>query len=137
MMYRSPRSRRIQRISLLAAAFAFLLQALAWSAMPVYAGQADEGWVAICTSEGIKWIPLSQSGMAPAVPAPDDSAPALADHCDLCVFALGLGIVPAPASLAANVDKALGLHPPAFLHAFSSRMHVLQQPRAPPVSRFT
>ncbi len=64
------RHRKIQRLSLWSAAFAFLLQTLAWSAMPVAAAGTgtNDGWVVICTSDGFKRISLAEAGIQPDGP---------------------------------------------------------------------
>lgn len=132
-MRRLHRQSRKQRLSLFGLAFVFLLQTLAWSGMPVYASDATEGWVVVCTNEGIKRISLSEAGIKQDESPPSSPIPALAEHCDLCVFAQGLGMAPpAPALLSLSTTGLIEIRIPASDPGVSSNSYSPQQPRAPP-----
>lgn len=124
---------RKQRLGLWSTLFVFLLQSLAWSGMPVYAKDVDQDWVVVCTSEGIKRISLSASGVLVNDASQNEPVPTVIAHCDLCVFAKGLG-------MAFDTVQAQ----PGQAHVPTLRIHVPdrvvpdkpyrpQQPRAPPV----
>lgn len=124
-----------KRLGLWGVVFAFLLQMLAWSAMPVaVAGSdSDDDWVVICTSDGFKRISLSEAGFKQ-----DDSQHnpnVLVDHCDLCVFAHGLGMAPAPVQLFKHASAALILRSRSVDIVSSDKLHTPQQPRAPPAHK--
>lgn len=131
MTYGLQRLRRKHRLGLWATVLAFLLQTLAWSAMPVYAQNADDGWMVICTSDGPQRISLNELGILDG-PLKNAPLPTLVDHCDLCVFAKGLGMVPTPVQMLAShrCVPALRVHVPD--DAVSDKPHSPQQPRAPP-----
>lgn len=128
-----------KRLVLWGVMLAFLLQIQAWSAMPVAAAapDADDGWVVICTSDGFKRISLADAGMQSRSPTPGDTshntAPVLIDHCDLCVFAHGLGSAPA---LVAVFEDDIGVRvvrQRPVGQPVTGNSYFPQQPRAPPV----
>lgn len=117
---------------MLGVVFVFLLQMLAWSAMPVVAMglDADEGWVVICTSDGYKRIPLTEIGIADT--ASQQSPDIQAGHCDLCVFVHGLGMAPASVPWVEHVTVVLVLHQRIADNYLPGKLHAPHQPRAPP-----
>lgn len=127
----------MQRLSLYGVLFAFVVQILAWSVMPVSAKgiSSDDGWMVICTSDGFKRIALTKAGISPDPSHNNDSSPSvLVDHCDLCVFAHGLG--PGPAAVF-FVEAGAGTRIVRLRNADNvvlGKSHTPQQPRAPPVS---
>ncbi|HLR78380.1 MAG TPA: DUF2946 family protein [Burkholderiaceae bacterium] len=127
-------SRRTQRLGLLVAAFAFVLQNLAWSLMPAYAADVEAGWITICTSDGIKRIPLSELGVHAADASQEPAPHVLTDHCDLCVFAHGLGMPGPEASLPVVAGHMRLLRLPVASQNPGHDIHSAHQPRAPPVS---
>jgi len=122
-----------QRIGMLGVVFVFLLQTLAWSAMPVFATGDGDTWVTICSSEGFQRVSLRNSDF-PAQPSSSDSSrPASVNYCYLCVFAQGLGTGFEQAQVrtrraVVSVAKATFVETPA-----PEAFHTPNQPRAPPV----
>lgn len=137
MKVRSYRLRSMQRLSAYGALIALVVQILAWSAMPVSAKDvlSDDGWVVICTAEGVKRIPLTQIGISPNTSQGEKQPPSvLADHCDLCIFAQSLGSGPGPIAVPEEFNSIRIACPRAPDRVVSGKPHSLQQPRAPPVS---
>ena len=110
----------------------FVMQTFAWSAMPIFVQGVEDDWVIVCTSQGFKRIALSRDT---SVPGRDDApAPLSSDtHCDLCVFAQGLGTGSAQV-LSFDLNS-----PPALVQAYENifpitrDIHSCCLPRAPPV----
>lgn len=123
---------RKQRLGLWSTLFVFVLQSLAWSGMPVYATNADQQWVVVCTSEGIKRISLSDTGITAGDPTQNAPSPALVIHCDLCVFAKGLGTNSDLILLPETHARGPTSRNPVPDHDISSKPYTPQQPRAPP-----
>lgn len=123
---------RKQRLGLWSTLFVFLLQSLAWSGMPVHATNVDQGWVVVCTSEGIKRVALTATGIAAGDSPQNDPLPTLAIHCDLCVFAKGLGttsdVIPLLETYARGPLSRIHIHE----QGIPSKPYTPQQPRAPP-----
>lgn len=138
MIFRPSRQRTMQRLSLCGMLVAFVVQILAWSVMPVAAQgvSTSDGWMVICTGDGFKRISLTEAGISPDSSHNDTYPPSvLVEHCDLCVFAHGLGLGPAAVF---SVEPGTGtrvVRLPAADSAVLDKSHGPQQPRAPPVSR--
>lgn len=134
-LYRPLRTR--QRLSLCGMLFAFVVQILAWSAMPVFAKgvSSDEGWIVICTAEGFVRIPLVEIGIDSAPSHSDKlSLQGLVEHCDLCAFAHGLGLGPSSVVFLEHINAVRVGHVRAPDSVASDKPYTPQQPRAPPLS---
>lgn len=136
MANRLDRYRKTRRVGVVAAMLAFLLQTVAWSLMPVHAAQVKEGWVTLCTTNGIQRIPLSELGVQPLNNAPKSGTSALGNHCDLCVFANGLGTLPTVKTPLVQTHAFVVLRLAHPDQPWSQVSHAPHQPRAPPVSGF-
>lgn len=125
---------RLQRAAALAAALTLLLQAIAWSGMVSIQTQPDLARIAVCTRDGIRWIAVSGSDAAAESGPAGWPAAVPGNHCDLCVFAAGLGQVPARLSLFWRAGFWSILQPDPVLPLPFVAVRGPQQPRAPPCS---
>lgn len=105
-----------------------LSRALAFSGSGNSNGNAD--WAAICTPQGMQWLPSAATPADAGVPAQTLAL----DPCGFCALA-GAGAAPPPVlahilhlPLRSAAPPALFLHARHALHAWASA-----QPRAPPV----
>lgn len=124
--------------SLMAGAFALLLQLVAWAAMPallppVDAADNDGTRIVICTPDGYKTIVLDEQGLPVDAGLNDDATLAsYGGSCPLCPLIAGLA-VPTPFLLAAPI--AIGRHGPEILpgaHIAAGWFLSSLQARAPP-----
>ena len=119
-------------ISSWAVLFALLLGCVAPTLMRAMPSGDGEGWRAICSSVGVRWI--DPTGAAPlGKTAPVPNPPHRGEHCPWCsLHTMALGLPPAPLSLLpllslGHAVPMLFLAAPHTLHAWSKA-----QPRAPP-----
>ena len=125
---------RKQRLGLWATVFVFLLQSLAWSGMPVYAKNAGQDWIEVCTRDGIKRISLpAAAGVFAGGALKEAPAPSLGDHCDLCVVAKGLGRATDAVQVLEGHTRIPASRIHTSDHGVPDKPHSPQQPRAPPV----
>ena len=114
------------------AIFALLLGCVAPTLTRAMPSGAGDGWRAICSSVGIRWVdPTGAATVGKSAPAP--SPQQMGEHCPWCslhTMALGLPPAPLPALpllLLGHAVPQLFRAAPHTLHAWSSA-----QPRAPP-----
>jgi hypothetical protein len=117
-------------IAVLAIGSAVLLPTL--TQLLAAAGADQLRHVAVCTSDGVRWVSLSADGTAEDVPAPGGEF-GHTDHCPVCRVHGDAPPLPAAdprtvlATAATHAVPALFLHAPHTLHVWRSA-----HPRGPP-----
>jgi len=127
----------MRRFGSVAVALVFLLQSFAVASMPMMRLSTNEDMVVICTSTGMKTVPLSQF-LSAAVHQDADEAQAAPDAmssdgmCPLCLLAHQVAIVPALDYLCATDLNTHAPQAPPVDAAILSTFYRAQQARAPP-----
>ncbi len=107
----------------------FLLQTLAWARMPPAAAISAD-------AQALLWSLCTAHGLAQHEPRIGDTSPAVPTampHCDLCVFAQGLGTAPPVVLQDRAIRRLRRAAPPRHAHAATPLFHP-HQPRAPPLA---
>lgn len=130
MLIQRLRDRLLQRLCASLALLALLFASAAPTLSHAMAAAGHEGWVQVCTAQGMRWVALEADAQAPQ---PGPAPAARLEHCPVCSLAAqSLACPPAlPRWLPAPTGH-VGL-PERFEQAPSTaHAWVRAQPRAPP-----
>lgn len=124
-------SRSLRTVTARVAIFAVLLGSLMPTLSHAVRSGGSESWFEVCSTLGTKWVAAGDANASETAPAPTQLQPG--EHCPYCkLHASGLGLPPAPISIAAAPllrFEVLGSLPSTARTRFA---WVIAQPRAPP-----
>ncbi len=124
------RDRLLQRLFAILAMLALLFASAAPTLSHAMAAAGHEGWVQVCTAQGMRWVALEADAQTPQ---PPPATAAQLEHCPVCSLA-GQPLACPPAAPLPLPAPSGRIGPPERFEQSPRTAHVWvsAQPRAPP-----